>query len=305
MKLIYFLIFFLCLNQSFGQELLAGRIIDSTSKKGVSFAAIVNTTQKNGVYATENGDFVLSINKGDTLKISCIGYKPVERLVKETITKEPLLFYLIPAENKLTDVIIKSINWSNYLERERGYSGTKSNLHVSANTGMEYAVFIPNANTIPGTKIYSLNYRLNKIHLSSVAIRLHLYKANEDNTPGNELLDSNYVEILEGKMDKVISYNISGLQIELPPNGVFVGIEWLGAFDSRSNAIMYKNAVEPNMGFNFKLKSPITYERKHNDMWKISDTRQLFINSPSYQSLESKNIPNASFGITIKVPKKI
>jgi len=287
------------------QITISGLVIDAHSKKSIPYATIINTNSKHGLYTTENGTFKISVNKNDSLHISCIGYKPITTPVLYSVNKNnsPDTFYLIPYSKDLGEVIVAPVDWSKYKEMKLGYANLKSNYHVSRGTGVEYAVYIPNTKRIADAYIHLLKYKIEKVRLDTVAIRLHLYAANADDSPSIELLDSNYIEILAGKMNKVLSFDVSALKIKFPLNGIFIGIEWLGLYDTKTNSTFSKQAVEPMIGFNFKSKEGLTYERKMNSKWELSDARKL---APSFEEekIFQNSIPNPSFGIVIKAPKK-
>lgn len=292
-----------CSSTSVGQIKISGIIVDAETKKAISYATVINVSIRQGVYSTVNGEFELLVNKGDSIKLSCVGYNPINICYKLSKNNEFDTFYLTRRSHELTKVFVSPVDWSRYKEKKMGYAGTKSYCHVVGVTGLEYAIYIPNTKKILDAYIYELQYKIRKFKPGAVAIRLHLYAVNSDNSPSVELLDSNYVETLAGEMDKIISFNISPLKIKLPPDGIFIGIEWLGTYDPNTNSIFSEQVIEPMIGFNFKSEDSITFERRTNENWERSDVRKLFIGSWLEKEMLSENIPNPSFGITIKIPK--
>lgn len=287
----------------FGQK-LSGIIVDAESKIPISYATIINLKSMHGLYSTENGKFEITINKGDSLRISCIGYKPVT--ISGILNKKYDLdtVFLNPESKNMSEVIITSINWNEYKEKKIGYSGIKSIWHIGGLTGFEYAAYIPNDKKLSGAYICNLLYKIVKKRTDTVVVRLHLYSVNTGGTPGNELLDSNYFVLLTGKMDKTMAFDITSLKIKFPNEGIFVGFEWLGTYDSKSNSILFQQIYEPVIKFNDKLSSGITYGKTPNGKWEKPDPRMYYKNSDIEKLVFSRNVPNASFGMTIKIPKK-
>ncbi len=303
MKILSIIFLYFFSLEVYSQTTISGFVIDENTKKGIPYATIINTNTKQGLYTTVNGYFKITVNKNDSIYISCIGYKPITVPYYLNTNNVIDTFYLIPYTKELEEVIVAPVDWSKYREMNMGYAKLKSNYHISRGTGFEYAAYIPNTKNVDAY-IYQLNYKIKKLKLDTVAVRLHLYAVSADNLPSVELLDSNYVEILEGKADKVFSFDISKFKIKLPSNGVFVGIEWLGVYNSNTNSIFSKQAVEPLVGFNFKKKEQLTYERISNGKWEKSDARKLSIGSHIEKEMFDSPIPNLSCGIVIKVPKR-
>ncbi|GMV77952.1 MAG: hypothetical protein AMXMBFR79_10850 [Chitinophagaceae bacterium] len=305
MKILSIIFLYFFSLEVYSQTTISGFVIDENTKKGIPYATIINTNTKQGLYTTGSGYFKIAAYKNDSIYISCVGYNPITISVSYFINNNNSsdTFYLIPYTKELEEVIVAPVDWSKYREMNMGYAKLKSKLLISRGTGFEYAVYIPNTKILDAY-ICKLNYKIEKLRLDTVAVRLHLYAVSADNLPSVELLDSNYVEILEGKADKVFSFDISKFKIKLPTNGVFVGIEWLGVYNSNTNSIFSKQAVEPLVGFNFKKKEQLTYERISNGKWEKSDARKLSIGSHIEKEMFDSPIPNLSFGIVIKAPKR-
>lgn len=75
-------IFFLSINSLNAQDvLIKGRVLDSLTRKPVSFASVVSKSQDRGTTANVDGNFSFTIRKpGEELQVSSIGYK--KRTVK-------------------------------------------------------------------------------------------------------------------------------------------------------------------------------------------------------------------------------
>lgn len=75
----YYYLFFLLLLVNSGvfaqQAYVLGRAIDKTTKQGIPSATVVNKNTKQITRTSENGNFLVKASKGDSIKISSIGYK--------------------------------------------------------------------------------------------------------------------------------------------------------------------------------------------------------------------------------------
>jgi hypothetical protein len=287
---------------AWSQIKISGKVVDSDTRLPIEFATISNLTNRTGIFTTENGDFRITLNHNDTIEISCVGYKTV-KLFTPRLENNELTILLTPITRELQEVIVSNIDWTKYKEKRIGYAGKKSNWHVWGLTGLEYAVYVPNEKKIKGAYIWELLYKMVKRSNDTVLVRLHVYEVTANGTPGKELLDLNVVKKITGKMNQLVAYNISDYKIKLPENGVFVGIEWLGVYDPHTNTVLSQNVNEPAFGFHDNIAALITYAKSRNGNWEKRDLRDLYIGSSVEKWISSRYNPNASFGITIKIPR--
>jgi len=94
-----FFIFLICNTSVFSQSITA-RLIDKTSRKPISFAAI-KTSEFDGVISNEEGYFTIFENKDNTeITISCLGYKNKTISIPEIKS----LNYLISLEESINEL---------------------------------------------------------------------------------------------------------------------------------------------------------------------------------------------------------
>lgn len=89
----YYLFFFLVLANTpvFAQQsYVLGRAIDKTTKQGIPSATVVNKNTRQITRTSENGNFLVKATKGDSIKISSIGYKNAG-IAWDGVNKEPVL----------------------------------------------------------------------------------------------------------------------------------------------------------------------------------------------------------------------
>jgi hypothetical protein len=110
MKRILPLVFFLTSFSLFSQQVfIKGKIVDSESGQGVSFAHIGICGKSIGTVANDNGDYEFRIPDsaiGDTLCATSIGYKTYKLPVKELIGLLDFNIQLNPQTSYLKDVLI-------------------------------------------------------------------------------------------------------------------------------------------------------------------------------------------------------
>lgn len=84
------LLFFLLAFSTFAQKsYVLGKAIDKATKKGIPSATVVNKNTKQITRTSENGNFLVRASKGDSIKISSIGYKNAG-IEWDGVTMEPV-----------------------------------------------------------------------------------------------------------------------------------------------------------------------------------------------------------------------
>lgn len=111
---------------SFGQEgerlVLKGKIIDSETQEPVPMVTVLIVNKKKGTSGNSKGQFVLPVEIGDHVKISSIGYQPVEFLVTEEYKAyigEEMLLFMAPATYELDSVVVMHFGEDFYLRRKK------------------------------------------------------------------------------------------------------------------------------------------------------------------------------------------
>ncbi len=85
------LFLFLLSFSTFAQKsYVLGKAIDKVTKKGIPSATVVNKNTKQITRTSENGNFLVRASKGDSIKISSIGYKNAG-IEWDGVTMEPIL----------------------------------------------------------------------------------------------------------------------------------------------------------------------------------------------------------------------
>lgn len=107
MRLIpFFLLLIAFTGSSFAQEVIRGIIIDSKSKEPLPYAHIYNLNSYRGAITNEDGAFRLNCSKGDSIRVSYIGYQTEN--VPYTYFLENTTYLLQALDNELKMVEIAS-----------------------------------------------------------------------------------------------------------------------------------------------------------------------------------------------------
>lgn len=115
------LLLIVLINSVEAQKTITGQLLETSSESPVMFAHVVNTNLQKGTISDKNGMFLLEANLGDTLLLSCIGYKrrvisvkPYEggvvlfRMEKDTMLLEEVHVYRFPSEGSFKKSILEN-----------------------------------------------------------------------------------------------------------------------------------------------------------------------------------------------------
>jgi CarboxypepD_reg-like domain len=131
----YILILFTIISiNAKAQVTLQGTVYaNGKEKKPLSFTTIINSRTKQMVSTSTEGKYTISVNKGDTLKVSFIGYNNVEFEVPYSIGLFDKNFYLLPSKNILTTIKITGLTkyQKDSIERANLYDETLNTEQVS------------------------------------------------------------------------------------------------------------------------------------------------------------------------------
>ena len=234
------LLIYLSLTQlSYAQpEKITGTIINSKDNSPIPYATIYLSAQKVGCYTNEKGGFSIQTNGLlDTMTISCIGYQT------DTVVLETNVYKKIKIQLKPTQYEIETIEVSAKKQKANdfnlGFFGSKpkTNLQWFYGIGDQIAVLIQNPTDKRGI-IKTINFTTlqddqKKQTEENVNIRLKLWSFDPyTQQPGQSLLNKDViVHIPKVKNNKDYLIDITSQYIEFPPEGLFVGIEFLGILD--------------------------------------------------------------------------
>lgn len=99
------------------EQTIRGRVVDLYAKKPVEGAHVVNMNTLKAVNTDNNGFFYLQAALGDSLYISCVGYRNETVNVSEnTMNRQYTSFYITPTVYELKDVVVLANHLTGILE---------------------------------------------------------------------------------------------------------------------------------------------------------------------------------------------
>lgn len=235
-----------------------------------------------------DGDFVY-----DYVAISCVGFE--NRTFLKTLFVDTV--QLEKNEILLNEIVI-NINKENKI-RQLGLYGSPVKIAMGFSKGMEICIFIKNEDQIL-RKINSFIFELPSKTKKRSVIRLHSYKISEkDFEPGDEILNYNITKILDTDRSSKMQILLQDNDLNLPPDGFFIGLEFLGYLDETENNFFNENYEKGStkLKLNDNLNESLTFIRNRvkNEKWDNT----LWLKNNLSKIAKFKNIPNVSFGITI------
>lgn len=295
MKYFIFLLLFSITTQS--QNIV---VLDSETKVPVPFATVLllqNGKLIYGNYCGQDGNINIDASKNfDTVEFSCIGYenKQNKRIdITDTI-------FLQRQAYELNEVVISGINKIETI----GYNSNKKSTFRGIDKGGIGAVYIENIHKktmlIKSFLFTPVNTEKRK------AYRLHFYKPDGNAMwPGDEILNENITGFIEARTKGAVEIDISSYAIEIPVEGIYVGIESLGICDSNGNILPDENKTGLSYEV-FQTENPIYCTQPgffksvgwiNMTDWLIKDMKASFDAKP-----RKKDLVAPKFGIKISVP---
>jgi hypothetical protein len=225
LKAITFCLFFCSSwNNSNGQELLKGKIIDENHKP-VSIASIEYINNTTGVFSDSIGEFSLPKIIGDSIKITIIGFQP--KVVPIESRTSNLIIQLETKTFRLNEVVIKNrkktkntITIGHFIkERITTFS---NKLHPD----LHRAVYIPNTLKLNGY-IDEILFQLDGYKDKHAKLRIRVLSVHSVTGFPEEdlLLTENILEPV--KFKKINKFSIKSHNIQMPLNGIYISFEWL------------------------------------------------------------------------------
>lgn len=258
-----------------------GVVCDIITKAPLPFVTISQNGR--GFYSDEAGRFTIR-DASKPLHFYALGYK---ELGNYTLKGSNDTIRLQPEVINLDEVIVEG------RRRKKpeliGLSKQKKALSFACMPGLEIAVFIAN----PLKKealIHSIDLPVRVRTVSQVAVRLHLYaKDIETGEPGVEMTHQNIVVPIAKKSDGDIIINVADYGFELPEEGIFAGIEWLGYYDAATGI----SGTDDGFGTEVEMHesdNALTYTRNRLGTYPWTNISEKLVPGGKF---------NASIGMTI------
>lgn len=289
MKKTLFILLFITTNYFYAQ-VLKGVVKDSLTQIPLAYSNVV-LMNGGGVYTDKNGNFELEIKNSiyDTLKISTIGYKSKLIPLLQFISYDKLYLNIRLESNieELDEVLISTTK-TKYKDKETLGESRDGNLSVTPLPGYESCIFIEN----PRKKIGKLKRTYIDLKRRKDAKRIALfnikfYELNKvTNKPGRELYNKKILIKPKNKKYR-LWIDVEDLNIKLPAEGIFVGVEIIDPFKKERSKDAY---FGPMFRYTYSQNhESITWSNYHNTGWRNG-------------SLTHGGMANPMFGIEVLYP---
>lgn len=216
---------------SFSQEKIIKGIVTDSLNKPIQYANIGILNKPIGTVSNQNGEYFLNIDNSmnlDTLKISCLGYKTVEKVINNIQNNN----FNISLENhfvKLEEVVIKSDNLKTYIEgKEKSNSKNQVFFAIQNRKDLNLGSEIGRKFTL-GTKKPSLlkefKFFVKENNFDRVKFRINIYTIL-NNRPDKKINETNIIVGLENKNKGWVDVDLSEYEIKTQQD-IIVAVEWI------------------------------------------------------------------------------
>lgn len=278
----------------FSQNLI---VFDKATNTPLSYVTITlfdNDKIIEGNYTDVNGYVSFNFDlQFDRIELSMVGYDKLI-LLKRDITNK---VFLNQKKIELNEVFISSND--NFSFENIGFITGKKVAGLGLNKFMEQSVFIDNTFNIP-MYIHSFLFRISK-QKKKVAFRLHFYRKPSKNS---EILDEieteNIIRYLDSKTEGIVSIDVSKYNIQIPVNGIIIGIENLGSVKKSGELIPKDGSECIFFEYTESDKEQLSFVRdysKSNEWKRQSDYLKRLLDK-QFQFVSNK-YPNATYGLKV------
>jgi|GEM_PF-1349074 len=246
---------------SYGQVSVRGIVADAESRKSLPHVSVTITNSNRGTVAYENGYFALTVKDQDSLLVTSVGYKKIRiatRDVRDTIWMKQEVV-------NLSEITV-SPGKLKHRTRLGNVSG-KSRIAIAGMHQIAYRIDHGPAHGELEVLYFFFQTTLNKEIRATTRVRLRIYE-NEDGRPGRDLLPHDIIVDLDGKQ-RELAYDIARYRIQIPDNGLFIGLDFLGKLNDQGKFIPYDKLYRP---INLRLdctdtSTPHTLQRSFGTDW--------------------------------------
>ena len=219
MKSTIFFISFLCFGCVVMSAQIKGVVIDHVTKNPIPYVSIWVENENNGTTAEENGAFQMSYSgKSNNLLFSALGYEKKTALISSEMKVE-----MTPNTIELKEVVLTK----KYGTREIEIGETDSPFLQAYENGPRIDIkFFPYKANYKKTKFIKQVVLNTDSRIEEATLKLHFYTVDPEGLPGDELLEKEFIATVNKGVKKTL-FNLSGFDLRMPKNGLFVGFERL------------------------------------------------------------------------------
>lgn len=245
----------------------SGSIIDRNNNKPIPYVNIGVLNKGIGTVSGPKGEFSILLTKQflkDTIRISAIGYKPVEFPIQKLTEEErPLSIHLEEHYGELDEVVVSTERFKRKTLGNKTQSKFMSTGFSYDQLGAEMGVKIniPNSPTL----VEAFNFHVSYNRLSTPSVfRLNFYHV-EQGQPGRNILKENILVKIAPNQTGEISIDLQPYRIVLSDD-VIVALEWVESEgkNNQGEAIFFSLGLF-NSGTLYKKSSQSEF-RKHSSL---------------------------------------
>lgn len=227
-----------------------GIVVDEYNKP-ISYVNIWVENENNSTTSEENGEFSINCLSNKNLIFSAMGYE--KKTVKAADADKVIL--KINAFQLLEVVIAKRFE-----TREIEIGKVKNETYQAFDNGPRIdAKFFPYLPKYKRTRyIKQVNFFTDN-QLESASFKVHFFKVNTDGSPGDELLNKDFLVSVKKGVKKTY-FDVTDFGLKMPKTGIFVGFEKLiieknklekEVSDSNTNKTIIQKTYFPFVLYNF------------------------------------------------------
>ena len=272
----------LWLSPTSQSQTLKGTVLDSLSKKPLSYANFVIKGKNIGAYSDELGNYSISIikvSRKDTLVVSLIGYHPQKISLADFIGSKNLNynFELSPKTEQLEEVFILNKAKTYYNHSIKLTTGNRNQVFpATIPFGYETATLIENPKQKKG-KLIALHIKFKDssreiYETHQTYYRLAFYTINDLGFPGQLL----YYEsiIIKPEIDKKnYKFDLEDKAIPFTEKGIFVSLETVKPDNVKLKSSMY--LTTPSL-LHTHTKKALKYTRFGSNDWSLKSRKSVF-----------------------------
>ena len=255
------LFFFICIcSFTFGQNVdFDGVVVDSKTNTPIPYVNISFLNTLTGTSSNEEGKFAIEISKtflDKEIHVSSLGYKDTILLAGKLFDAKRLK--MVEETFELEEVVVaKKLGESQVLNPISSYSITSG--FDSSSTPWVLALYFPN---IGASKKYLEKVTVffrekNEFTRDKAKFRLRFYGVNPETKKPERDLTKKSIILEAVKSKNYTSIDLKALKIQIPQEGIYVGLEWLfipynwygqGEKDQLTNKQKFEDRFAPTFG---------------------------------------------------------
>ncbi|ASV31130.1 carboxypeptidase-like regulatory domain-containing protein [Maribacter cobaltidurans] len=246
---------------------ITGIVLDNKNDTPLPYVNIGILNKEIGTVTDTEGKFTLNLKEGfenDTIRISSIGYKPVEFLIRGIAQKtRPISIKLKEQINELEEVVVSAKAFKKKILGNKTESKFISTGFSYDQPGAEMGVKINIRKTPTFVDAFNFNVSYNRLSSKST-FRINFYNV-ENNKPKENILSDNILVSMEPEQVGKITVDLKPYNIVLN-NDVIVSLEWVETEreNKKDEAIFFSLGMF-NSGTLFKKSSQSKF-KKYNNM---------------------------------------